>query len=255
MTAFFASVGDWARFGFRAIAGIARVRPYSGEVLRQAALITTGSVMVILLITLLVGATCGLQSTVISRQVGAGTAAPIFSAVCTVRDIVPVVFGVILAAKVGCGVVAEIGAMRVNDEVDALEVMGVPSMVYLVSVRLLAAMLVVPPIYLMSVGSAQAGAWLSSYVRFGDISQGSWEQAFYSALRPEDFLYSAVKGSVIFLVVMLTALYFGDSVRGGPVQVGEAAARSMFVNITLIAVMNPILSLALWGFGTPVPIA
>lgn len=255
MTAFLAAIGGWARFSLRAIAGVTRVRPYAGEVLRQAALITTGSVLVILLITMLVGATCGLQSTVIARQVGAGTAAPIFSAVCTVRDIVPVVFGVILAAKVGCGVVAEIGAMRVHDEVDALEVMGVSSMTYLVSVRLLAAAIVVPPIYVLGVASAQAGAWLSSYVRFGDISQGSWEQAFYSALRPEDFVYSTIKGSAIFLIVMLTALYYGDSVRGGPVQVGEAAARSMFANITLIAIMNPILSLALWGFGTPVPIA
>jgi phospholipid/cholesterol/gamma-HCH transport system permease protein len=255
VTAFLAAVGDWARFSARASLGILRIRPYAGEVLRQAALITAGSVLVILLITFVVGATCGLQSTVIARQVGAGTAAPIFSAVCTVRDTVPVVFGVILAAKVGCGVVAEIGAMQVNEEVDALEVMGVPSMVYLVSVRLLAAAIVVPPIYITSVASAQAGAWLSSYVRFGDISQGSWEQAFYSALRPEDFLYSTTKASVLFFVVMLTALYFGHSVRGGPVQVGEAAARSMFANITLIAVMNPILSLSLWGFDTPVPIA
>jgi phospholipid/cholesterol/gamma-HCH transport system permease protein len=249
------STGEWLEFTFRAVGGMRRLRPYGAEVIRQAALITLGSALIIVSITALTGATCGVQATVVARSIGAGTIAPIFSAVCTVREVVPVVFGVILAGKVGCGMVAELGAMRVSEEVDALEVMGIPAIVYLVSTRLLAATLVIPPIYLASVASAQAGAWAASYLRFGDISQGSWEAAFYASLRPVDLAYSLIKGAVTVLVVLLVALYYGYRVRGGPIEVGEAAARSMLVNLTLIALVNPILSLLLWGLNPPIPIA
>lgn len=248
-------LGEWAQFVWKALRGIRQLGPYGREILRQAALITTGSALVIVFVTALIGGTCGIESTVIARQVGAGTAAPIFAAVCTVRDIVPVLFGAILAGKVGCGMVAELGAMRVNEEVDALDVMGISSMVYLVSARIVAAAIVIPPIYLASVASAQAAAWVASFIRFGDISQGTWEQAFYGALRPEDFLLSTVKGVVIFLVVLSTALYYGYRVRGGPVEVGEASAKSMRVNLILIAVANLVLSMVLYGFSTPIPIA
>ncbi|MBJ7328540.1 MAG: ABC transporter permease [Solirubrobacteraceae bacterium] len=249
------AAGEWVEFSGRALAGLRRIGPYGGEVLRQAALITAGSALIIVSITAMTGATCGLQATVMSRSIGAGVIAPMFSAVCSVREVVPVLFGVILAGKVGCGMVAEIGAMRVAEEIDALEVMGVPSMVYLISTRLAAGAIAIPPIYLAAVASAQAGAWFASYVRFHDISQGSWEQAFYGALRPIDLVFSLIKGVVTFLLVLLVALYFGNRVRGGPVEVGEAVARSMFVNLGLIAFINPLLSLLLWGFDPPIPIA
>ena len=223
--------------------------------LRQAALIATASTLVIVFVTFLIGATCGIQAAVVGRQVGAGSVSPFFAAVCTVREIVPVIFGFILAGKVGCGMVAEIGAMRVNEEVDAIDVMGISSLAYLVSARIVAAAIVIPPIYLASIASAQAGAWLASYVRFKDVSQGTWEFAFYVALDPIDLLFSVIKGMTIFLLVLMTALYYGYRVRGGPVEVGEAAAKSMAVNLLLIALANMVTSLILWGWDPPVPIA
>ena len=250
-----ATLGEWAQFSWRAIKGIGKLGPYAHEVLRQAAIIAVGSTLVIIFVTFLIGASCGVEAAVIGRQVGTGAAAPFFAAVCTIREIVPVIFGAILAAKVGCGMVAEIGAMRVNEEVDAIDVMGISSIAYLVSARLVAAAIVIPPIYLASIASAQAGAWLASFVRFHDVSQGTWEFAFYISVEPIDLVYSLIKGMTMFMLVLMTALFYGYRVSGGPVEVGEAAAKSMGVNLILITLANMVMSLVLWGWNPPIPIA
>jgi phospholipid/cholesterol/gamma-HCH transport system permease protein len=248
-------LGEWAQFMWAAVVEIRRLGPLAAEVLRQAAIIATGSTLVIVFVTFLIGGSCGVEASFVGQQIGAGIAAPFFAAVCTIRDIVPVLFGMILAAKVGCGMVAELGAMRVNEEVDALEAMGISSVAYLVSTRLVAASIVIPPVYLASVAAAQFGAWLTSLVRFHAVSVGTYRVAFFIGLHPIDIAYSVVKGVLIFLVVLATALYYGYRVRGGPVEVGEAAARSMRVNLVLIALMNGITTLILWGFKPPFPIA
>jgi phospholipid/cholesterol/gamma-HCH transport system permease protein len=247
-------LGEWAQFIWQAVRETRRLGPLAAEVLRQAAIIATGSTLVIVFVTFLIGGSCGVEASFVGQQIGAGIAAPFIASVCTVRDIVPVIFGMILAAKVGCGMVAELGAMRVNEEVDAIEVMGISSMAYLVSSRLVAALIVLPPIYLASIAASQFGAWLTSLVRFHQISGGTYRVAFFIGFHPLDLVYTLVKGTVIFLSVLLTALFYGYRVRGGPVEVGEAAARSMRVNLVLIALMNGIASLALWGFKPPFPI-
>jgi phospholipid/cholesterol/gamma-HCH transport system permease protein len=249
------ALGEWAQFMYRAIVEIRRLGPLASEVLRQAAIIATSSTLVIVFVTFLIGGSCGVEASFVGQQIGAGIAAPFFAAVCTVRDIVPVLFGMILAAKVGCGMVAELGAMRVNEEVDAIEVMGISSIAYLVSTRLVAASIVIPPVYLASVAAAQFGAWLTSLVRYHAVSTGTYRVAFFIGFHPIDLLYSLVKGVAIFMVVLATALYYGYRVRGGPVEVGEAAARSMRVNLVLIALLNGVTSLILWGFKPPFPIA
>ena len=104
--------------------------------------------------------------------------------------------------------------MRVNEEVDAMETMGVSSMVYLVSTRMLAAMIVMPICYLISLGAAEGAAWIGSYVRSGTLSQGTWEFVFYTVTNLTDILYSVIKGMVITASVVLVALFFGYRVSG-----------------------------------------
>ncbi len=249
------AAGDYAGFALDGIRGLRRVGDYAGEALRQAALIATGSMLVIVFVSFLAGATCGLEGSAISRAIGTGIAAPIFSAFCTTREVVPFIFGFIVAAKIGGGIVAQLGAMRVNEEVDAIDAMGVPSIVYLVSTRMLAAMVMLPIAYLISLGAAQGAAWLASRVRFHDVSQGTWEFAFYTALDPIDIVYSIVKGLVIAFAVIISALYYGYHVRGGPVEVGVATARSMALNLVLVTVLNMVLTFIFWGFNPNLPIA
>jgi phospholipid/cholesterol/gamma-HCH transport system permease protein len=133
--------------------------------------------------------------------------------------------------------------------------MGVPAITYLVSTRMLAAAIMLPFAYLISLGAAQGAAWLASYVRFGDVSQGTWESFFYTALDPIDIVYSLIKGMVLSAAVVITALYFGFRVRGGPVEVGVATAQSMAANLVLVTVLNMLLTFVFWGFNPNLPVA
>lgn len=249
------ATGEFAGFVARGARGFRHLPRFTGEVLRQVALLASGSVLVIVFISFIAGASCGIAAEAIGQAIGAGIVGPLFSSFCVNREIVPFIFGFIVAAKVGGGIVSQLGAMRVNEEVDALEIMGVPSITYLVSSRMLAAIVVMPVCYLISLGAAEGAAWLGSYVRSGTVSQGTWEFVFYTVTNLTDIAFSMIKGMVISAGVILVALYFGYRVRGGPVEVGVATAQSMAVNLILVTVLNMTLTFLFWGFDPRLPIA
>jgi phospholipid/cholesterol/gamma-HCH transport system permease protein len=246
-------VGDIAIFTWRSFGQLRRWRSFAGEALRQAALIATGSVLVICVIAFLAGGSCGLESSSLARAFGARPIAAGFSSWCTLREVVPFVFGYILAAKVGCGIVAELGAMRINEEIDALDAMGVRSLAYLVGSRLAACALVLPIAYVLAIASSYLAAWLMSAERFHDVSGGTWSLFFYLFQDPLDLVYSVIKGLVIAIFVIATSLYFGYTVRGGPTDVGVATARSMAVNIIAVTLISTVGTLFFWGANPRIP--
>jgi phospholipid/cholesterol/gamma-HCH transport system permease protein len=249
------AAGEYSGFVMDGLGGFRRIARFAAEALRQTALLSVGSVLVIVWMAFLAGATCGIEGSAIARAFGTGIAGPIFSAFCTTREVVPFIFGFIVAAKIGGGIVAQLGAMRVNEEVDAMEVMGVPSITYLVSTRMLACAIILPIAYLLALAAGHSASWLTSYVRGGDVSQGTWEYAFYTVLSLQDIIYSLIKGLVMSFFVILTALYYGYRVRGGPVEVGVATARSMAVNLVVVTVLNMVMTFIFWGFNPNLPIA
>jgi phospholipid/cholesterol/gamma-HCH transport system permease protein len=246
-------VGDMSLFMLRALGELRYARRFLGEAFRQAGIIATTSVLVMVVIAFLAGGSCGLESTVLARSFGVRPVAAGFSSWCTLREVVPFVFGYILAAKVGCGMVAELGAMRVGEEVDALEVMGIRSVAYLVTTRLIGALIVLPIAYVLCVGGGYLAAYLMSAVRFHDVSGGTWSLFFYLFQDPTDLLYSFLKGLVIIFFVLGTCLYFGYHVRGGPIEVGVATARSMAVNIIGITMISAVGTLLFWGANPRIP--
>ena len=118
-----------------------RVFRFFGEALRQAGILILGSALVIWGLVFILGLQCGIEGAYFNRAQGAPAYAGVFAAWCDLRELVPYAFGYMLAAKVGTGIVAELGAMRISDEIDALEVMGVPPVTFLCATRLLAAWL------------------------------------------------------------------------------------------------------------------
>jgi phospholipid/cholesterol/gamma-HCH transport system permease protein len=247
------AAGDLARFTWRALAQLRHVRLFAGEALRQAALIATGSVFVILAIAFLAGGSCGLESSTLARSFGTRPIGAGFSSWCTLREVIPFVFGYILAAKVGCGIVAELGAMQATEEVEAMEAMGIRSLAFLVTSRMVAAVIVLPATYLLAIGSSYLAAYLMSAKRFGDVSGGTWSLFFYLFQDPTDLVYSLVKGLVISAFVIATALYYGYTVRGGPSEVGIATARSMAVNIIAVTAISMFGTLIFWGANPRIP--
>jgi phospholipid/cholesterol/gamma-HCH transport system permease protein len=247
------TIGGIARLSWSALREFRHWPAFLSEALRQAALIATGSVVVILVISFLAGGSCGLESSSLARAFGTRPIGAGFSSWCTLREVVPFVFGYILAAKVGCGIVAELGAMRVNEEVDALESMGVRPLAHLVSSRLLGAAIVLPFTYLLAIASSYLAAYLMSAKRFGDVSQGTWSLFFYLFQDPVDLVYSLIKGLLISVFVICTAVFYGYTVRGGPSEVGVATARSMAVNIMAVTLISMAGTLVFWGANPRIP--
>ena len=248
------AAGEYASFTLKGFAGLRRVGDYAGEALRQASMIALGSMLVILWISFLAGATCGLEGSAISRALGTGIAAPIFSAFCTTREIVPFIFGFIVAAKIGGGIVAELGAMRVNEEVDALEVMGIPSLPFLVTTRMIAGFIAVIPLYVIGLLSSYVATRLIATGYYGQ-SKGTYDHYFHLFLPPGDVLWSFLKVLVFAVVIILIHCYYGYTASGGPAGVGMAVGKAVRTSIVAINLVDFFLSLAIWGATTTVRLA
>jgi phospholipid/cholesterol/gamma-HCH transport system permease protein len=169
-----------------------------------------------------------------------------FAALINVRIGAPVIGGILLASIIGAGHTAELGAMRINEEIDALEVMGINSISYLTSTRLIAGLVAIIPLYCGLVVVAFLSPQLTTTLVYGQ-SHGTYEHYFRTFLRPEDVLWSFIEAVIIVVVVMVTHCYYGHNASGGPVGVGEAVGRSMRFSLVSVQVVVLLGTLAIYG--------
>ncbi|MGC2654895.1 MAG: ABC transporter permease [Mycobacterium sp.] len=168
------------------------------------------------------------------------------SALINVRIAAPVVTGIALAATVGAGATAELGAMRISEEIDALEVMGIKSISYLASTRIIAGLVVIIPLYAMALIMSFFSPQVVTTVLYGQ-SAGTYEHYFWTFLRPNDVFWSFVETIIMAGSVMLTHCYYGYQASGGPVGVGQAVGRSMRLSLIMVQVVVLLATLALYG--------
>jgi phospholipid/cholesterol/gamma-HCH transport system permease protein len=250
------SFGEVARFGSR-VAGLVysgRVFPYFGEALRQAGILIFGSALIIWAFVFILGLQCGLQGAYFFRAQGVPGYAGLFAAWCDLREALPYAFGYILSAKVGTGIVAELGAMRISDEIDALEVMGIPPVTFLAGTRLLAAWIAFPFMYLVGIGVMYFASYFSVVEQIGDVSSGGYLLIFWMFQDPLDLTFSLIKGMVMATAIVLVGCYYGYTASGGPVGVGTATAQSMVVNIILVHIIGMLGTVIFWGSTPRAPI-
>ena len=241
--------GEIARFGSR-VAGLVysgRVLRYFGESLRQAGILILGSALVIWAFVFILGLQCGVIGAYFNRSIGAPSLAGLFSAYCDLREGLPYAFGYILSAKVGTGIVAELGAMRISDEIDALEVMGIQPVTFLAATRLLGAWIAIPFLYLVGVGVAYFASYLAVVDQVGDVSSGGYLLVFWTYQDFVDVLFSLAKGMVMTTVIVLVGCYYGYTASGGPVGVGTATAKSMVVNIIMVHMIGMLGTFMFYG--------
>ncbi|MEK6277085.1 MAG: ABC transporter permease [Actinomycetota bacterium] len=250
------SMGEIARFCGMVMGQVysGRVFKFFGESLRQAGVLILGSAMVIWGLVFISGLTCGIEGAYFSRSVGAPSNAGTFAAWCDLREVIPYAFGYMMAAKVGTGIVAEVGAMRISDEIDALEVMGVQPVTFLAATRLLAAWMTLPFIYLAAIGVGFFASWIAVVQQVGDISSGGYFLIFWMFQNPPDLLFSVVKAMAMATAIVLVGCYYGYTASGGPVGVGTATAKSMVLNIVLVHIIGMLGTLVFWGANPRAPI-
>jgi phospholipid/cholesterol/gamma-HCH transport system permease protein len=210
--------GEIARFGVR-VAGLVysgRVLRFFGESLRQAGILILGSALIVWAFVFILGLQCGIQGAYFFRAQGVPQYAGLFAAWCDLREALPYAFGYILSAKVGTGIVAELGAMRISDEIDALEVMGVPPITFLCATRLLAAWIALPFLYLVSIGVMYLASYFAVVKQVADVSSGGYSLIFWMFQDPTDLVFSLIKGMAMATVIVLVGCYYGYTASAPP---------------------------------------
>jgi phospholipid/cholesterol/gamma-HCH transport system permease protein len=205
-----------------------------------------GTVVIVGFLTLTTGALVAVQGYNQFAQVGVEALTGFASAFFNVRLIAPLTAGVALAATIGAGATAQLGAMRINEEIDALEVMGIRAIAYLASTRLVAGVIVVIPLYcvavLMSFLAARAGTTLG----YGQ-STGVYDHYFNTFLNPPDLIWSFLLAVAMAIVIMLVHTYYGFTAAGGPAGVGEAVGRAVRTSLVALSLVAMFISLAIYG--------
>ena len=257
-------LGDQMSFYARALMWTPRtIRRYTKEVLRLLAEVSFGSgslaviggtVGVMIGLTLFTGVLVGLQGYSALNSIGTSAFTGFLTAFFNTREIAPLVAGLALSATVGAGFTAQLGAMRISEEIDALEVMAVPSVPYLVTTRIIAGFVAVIPLYIIGLLSSYLASRLVVIYIYGQ-SAGTYDHYFDLFLPPQDVFYSFVKVLIFSVVIILTHCYFGYRATGGPAGVGVAVGRAVRLSIVTVAIINFFVGFAIWGTTTTVRIA
>jgi phospholipid/cholesterol/gamma-HCH transport system permease protein len=219
-----------------------------------ALIVGAGTFFVIFSMAFFTGTQVGLEGFQGLRSIGAEAFVGLVSSWANTREITPLVAGVALAAQVGTSYTAEIGAARISEEIDALEVMAVPSIVYTVATRVWASMITIIPLYLAAL-FASFLATQAIVTQFFSLSTGTYLHYFHLFLPPIDVLYSLIKALTFAVLVTMIHCYYGYTASGGPAGVGVASGRAIRSSIVMVVVVNLFLSLLMWGGSDTVQIA
>ncbi len=248
--------GEMTWFAITSVVNIPHaIREYRKETLRLIAQIgmgtgamavVGGTVAIVGFVTLSGSSLVAIQGFASLGNIGVEAFTGFFAALINVRIAAPVVTGVALAATVGAGATAELGAMRIAEEIDALEVMGVKSVSYLASTRIIAGLVVIVPLYAMAIIMCFLSPQITTTLLYGQ-SHGTYDHYFRTFLRPDDVGWSFVEAILIAAIVMITHCYYGYNASGGPVGVGEGVGRSMRLSLVSVQVVVLFAALALYG--------
>ncbi|MDO3402958.1 ABC transporter permease [Mycolicibacterium neoaurum] len=249
-------IGNQARFYFETLVStrdalvhykIETIRLIAQMSLGTGALaIIGGTVVIVGFLTLSTGALVAVQGYNQFANVGVEALTGFASAFFNVRLIAPVIAGIALAATIGAGATAQLGAMRINEEIDALEVMGVRSVAYLASNRVIAGVVVVMPLYCVAMITAFVAARVGTTVIYGQ-SSGVYDHYFNTFLNPTDIIWSFFQAVLMAVVIMLVHTYYGFTASGGPAGVGEAVGRAVRTSMISAVFVVLFVSLAVYG--------
>jgi phospholipid/cholesterol/gamma-HCH transport system permease protein len=249
-------IGDHTLFYGRALGGVPHAAVhFRKEIIRLIAEISMGAgtlamiggtVVIVGFLTLAAGGTLAIQGYSSLGNIGIEALTGFLAAFINVRIAAPVVAGIGLAATFGAGVTAQLGAMRINEEIDALESMGIPPVQYLVSTRIVAGMVAITPLYSIAVILSFLASQFTTVVLFGQ-SGGLYDHYFDTFLNPIDLLWSFLQAVLMAVAILLVHTYFGFFASGGPSGVGAAVGNAVRTSLVVVVSVTLLVSLAIYG--------
>lgn len=205
-----------------------------------------GAVVIVLFLTSNTGVLVAVVGYSDLSSIGVEALEGFFSAYINPRLTAPLVTAIGLAATVGAGATAQLGAMRINEEIDALDVMGVHSIAYLVSTRVVGSVIVGVPLFCLGLIGGVETARLLVMLAYGQ-SSGVYQHYFNTFLRPTDIIWALIQVTLQGLVIMLIHTYYGFTASGGPAGVGEATGRAVRSSLVAATFVTLVAGLILYG--------
>jgi phospholipid/cholesterol/gamma-HCH transport system permease protein len=213
---------------------------------RGSIIVDGGTISVLIILGIAVGGSVAVEAFASLNLIGFGALSGIVAGVGTVREIGPLVAGIAFTAQAGCRMTAEIGAMRISDEIDAVDAMGLRPVPFVVGTRLIGAMVIVIPGYLLTL--VTSFFVMDTVIRvFHNQPGGTYNHYFVEFLTPTDLIYSLIKAVVFCVAVTLIHCRYGYFAAGGPVGVGHASGRAVRASLVTIMVLDFALTVMLWG--------
>ncbi|HYB38587.1 MAG TPA: ABC transporter permease [Mycobacterium sp.] len=249
-------IGDQTLFYGRGLAGAPYAAiHYRREIVRLIAEISMGAgtlamiggtVVIVGFLTLAAGGTLAVQGYSSLGNIGIEALTGFLAAFINVRISAPVVAGIGLAATFGAGVTAQLGAMRINEEIDALESMAIRPISYLVSTRLVAGMIAITPLYAIAVILSFIASRGVTVFLFGQ-SAGLYDHYFATFLNPIDLLWSFLQAVLMALTILQIHTYYGYFASGGPAGVGVATGNAVRLSLVVVVSVTLLVSLSIYG--------
>lgn len=249
-------IGDHVLFYGRALSVVPYAAAhYRREVIRLVAEISMGAgtlamiggtVVIVGFLTLATGGVLAIQGYSSLGNIGIEALTGFLAAFINVRISAPIVAGIGLAATFGAGVTAQLGAMRINEEIDALESMAIRAVEYLVSTRIVAGMLAITPLYSIAVILSFVASQFTTVVLLGQ-SGGLYDHYFNTFLNPIDLLWSFLQALLMALAILLIHTYYGFFATGGPAGVGVAVGNAVRTSLIVVVSITLLISLAVYG--------
>jgi phospholipid/cholesterol/gamma-HCH transport system permease protein len=246
--------GDLTEFSLDTLRSVPGSLRYFSEVLRQAAILVRGSSFMIASMAFFLGISVTNFGYYILKAAGATDFTGLIAGVANPRVASGIIFGYAFAAKIGCGLASEIGAMRINEELDALESQAVSPLRYAVATKVCGALLFTPIAAGFALLFCMAGAQFTALNVLHALPKASFDQYAWGLQGVPDELFALVTMMVCAVAIILVGAYYGFRASGGPPGVGSAVARSLLVNLVLIHVITGVCEFAVYGTNPHLPI-
>jgi phospholipid/cholesterol/gamma-HCH transport system permease protein len=251
-----ARMGDFGSFSVKVLRALPlTLRRYPGEYMNNlddiawgtgALLVGGGTIGIMVLLSVAAGTSLGIEGFSGLELLSLGPLAGAVNAGVSTRELAPLIASLALASQIGCRFTAQIGSMKLHEEIDALSVMAVPPIYYLATTRVAATMTAILPLYYIGL----IGSWVASkavvVLLFGQ-SGGTYEHYFGQFLSGRDLAISTLKILVFTLMVALLHCWYGFNAAGGPAGVGEATGRAIRASIVTVIVLDMIFTLFFYG--------
>nr|WP_192827588.1 ABC transporter permease [Mycolicibacterium aromaticivorans] len=205
-----------------------------------------GTAGVALVLGVTVGAIVGIEGYNFLNLLGLGPATGIISSLVNTRELAPIAASLAFATQGGCRFTAQLGSMRIAEEIDALDSLAIRPIPYLVTTRLMASVVAVIPLYVLCLAVSYLTTQIVVEVISGG-SNGAYLHYFTLMLSGRDILYSLLKAVVFVWIASTIQCYYGFYASGGPEGVGIAAGHAMRAAITVTIVVNMLMTMALWS--------